>query len=113
MCLCICMCMCWYAHTYNVSEQIIKKYISCLPNDPKIFVCLSFHQSNVSSKFENQISKAITSCYYAVKPRVVYNTRVMLTSAKTDCVPNTENFVLFMSFRADVKLDTSDALRRD
>ena len=29
---------------------------------------------NVSSKFENQISKAITSCYYAVKPRVVYNT---------------------------------------
>ena len=68
---------------------------------------------NVSSKFENQISKAITSCYYAVKPRVVYNTRVMLTSAKNDCVPNTENFVLFMSFRADVKLDTSDALRRD
>ena len=27
---------------------------------------------NVSSKFENQISKAITSCFYAVKPRVVY-----------------------------------------
>ena len=39
---------------------------------------------NVSSKFENQISKAITSCYYAVKPRVVYNTRVMLPSAKKD-----------------------------
>ena len=26
---------------------------------------------NVSSKFENQINKAITSCSYAVKPRVV------------------------------------------
>ena len=26
---------------------------------------------NVSSKFENQSNKAITSCFYAVKPRVV------------------------------------------
>ena len=45
---------------------------------------------NVSSNFENQISKAITSCYHAVKPRVVYNTRVMLPSAKKDCVPTTQ-----------------------
>ena len=45
---------------------------------------------NVSSKFENQISKAITSCHYAVKPPVVYNTRVMLPSAKKDCVPTTQ-----------------------
>ena len=37
---------------------------------------------NVSSKFENQINKAITSCFYAVKPRVVYSTRAMLPSAK-------------------------------
>ena len=44
---------------------------------------------NVSSKFENQISKAVTSCYYAVKPHVVYNTRVILPSAKRDCVPTT------------------------
>ena len=28
------------------------------------------------------MNKAITSCFYAVKPRVVYNTRVMLPSAK-------------------------------
>ena len=34
--------------------------------------------------FESQVSKAVTSCYYAVKPRVVYNTRVMLPSAKKD-----------------------------
>ena len=45
---------------------------------------------NVSSKFENQINKAITSCYYVVKSRVVYNTRVMLPSAKKDCVPTTQ-----------------------
>ena len=36
---------------------------------------------NVSSKFENQINNAIKSCFYAVKPRVVYSTRVMLPSA--------------------------------
>ena len=53
---------------------------------------------NVSSKFENQISKAITSCYYAVKPRVVYNTRVMLPSAKNDCVPNTEKSCVVYEF---------------
>ena len=45
---------------------------------------------NVSSKLENQISKAITFCYYAVKPRVVYNTRVVLPSAKKDYVPTTQ-----------------------
>ena len=42
---------------------------------------------NLSSKFENQISKAITSSYYAAKPHVVYSTRVMLPSAKKDCIP--------------------------
>ena len=45
---------------------------------------------NISSKFENQINKAITSCFYAVKPCVVYNTRVMLPSAKKDSVPTTQ-----------------------
>ena len=39
---------------------------------------------SVSSKFENQIGKAITSCYYAVKPHVLYITRVMLPSTKKD-----------------------------
>ena len=45
---------------------------------------------NVSSKFENQINKAITSCFYAVKPRVVYSTRAMLPSAKKDSAPATQ-----------------------
>ena len=43
-----------------------------------------------SSKFEYQISNAITSCVYTVKLRVVYNTRVMLPSAKKDCIPTTQ-----------------------
>ena len=57
----------------------------------------------VSSKFENQISKAITSCYYAVKPHVVYNTRVMLPSAKKDCVHTTQRscVVYKFSFRCE------------
>ena len=45
---------------------------------------------NVSSKFENQINKAITSWFYAVKPCVVYITRVMLSSAKKDSVLTTQ-----------------------
>ena len=45
---------------------------------------------NVSSKFENQINEAITSFFYAVKPHVVYNTIVMLPSAKKDSVPTTQ-----------------------
>ena len=53
---------------------------------------------NVSSKFENQINKAITSCFYAVKPRVVYNTRVMLPSAKKDSVPTTQKSCVAYEF---------------
>jgi len=45
---------------------------------------------NVSSKFENQMNKAIKSCFHAVKPHVVYNTSVMLPSAKKDSVPTTQ-----------------------
>ena len=61
---------------------------------------------NVSSKFENQINKAITYCFYAVQPRVVYSTRGMLPSAKRDRVPTTQKVVLFMNSCADVKLGT-------
>ena len=48
---------------------------------------------NGSLTFENQINKAITSCFYAVKPRDVYNTRVMLPSTKKDSVPTTQKVV--------------------
>ena len=53
---------------------------------------------NVSSKFENQINKAITSCFYAVKPRVVYSTRPMLPSAKKDSVPTTQKSCVIYEF---------------
>ena len=59
---------------------------------------------NVSSKFEIQINKAITSCFYAVKPRVVYSTRVMLPSAKKIALLPLKKVVLFMNFGDDVKL---------
>ena len=52
-----------------------------------------FHQS-----LKNQINKAITSCFYAVKPRVVYNTRVMLPSAKKDSVPTTQKCCVVYEF---------------
>ena len=45
---------------------------------------------NDSSKFEKQINKAITCCFYTVKTRVVYTTRVMLPSAKNDRTPTTQ-----------------------
>ena len=53
---------------------------------------------NVSSKFENQINKAIAFCFYAVKPRAVYNTRVMLPSAKKDSVPTTQKSCVVYEF---------------
>ena len=53
---------------------------------------------NVSSKFEKQIYKDITSCFYAVKPRVVYNTRVILPSAKKDRVPTTQKSCVVYEF---------------
>ena len=60
---------------------------------------------NVSSKFENQINKAITSCFYAVKPHVVYKARVMLPSAKNDSTPTTQNcFVVYeLSCRCEAR----------
>ena len=33
---------------------------------------------DISLKYENQIKKAINFCFYTVKPRVAYNTRVIL-----------------------------------
>ena len=52
----------------------------------------------VSSKFENQINKAITSCFYAVKPCVVYNAKVILPSAKKDSVPTTQKSCVVYEF---------------
>ena len=53
---------------------------------------------DASSKFENQLNKAITSCFYAVKPRAVYHTRVMLPSATKDSVPTTQKSCVVYEF---------------
>ena len=53
---------------------------------------------NISSKFENQINRAITFFFYAVKPRMVYNTRVMLPSAKEDSIPTTQKSCVVYEF---------------
>ena len=53
---------------------------------------------NVSSRFDNQINKAITFCFYGVKPRAVYNTRVMLPSAKKDTVLTTQRSCVVYGF---------------
>ena len=53
---------------------------------------------NVSSKFANQINKAIASCSHAVNPRVVYSTRVMLPSAEEDSVPTTQKGCVVYQF---------------
>ena len=53
---------------------------------------------NVSSTFENQFNRAITSCFYVVKSRVVYNTRVMQPSAKQDSVPTTQKSCVVYEF---------------
>ena len=60
---------------------------------------------NVSSKFQTQSNKAITSCFYAVKPCVVYNTRVMLPFAKKDSVPTTQKSCVIyeFSFRCEAR----------
>ena len=49
-------------------------------------------------QIENQINKAITSCFYAVKPHAVYNTRVMLPSAEKDSVPTTQKSCVVYEF---------------
>ena len=53
---------------------------------------------NVSSKFGKKINKAITSCFYAVKPRAVYNTSFILPSAKKDSVPTTQKSCVVYEF---------------
>ena len=54
----------------------------------------------MSSKFETQINRP---CFYAVKARVVYNTRVMRPSAKRDRVPSTQKSCIVHKFSCRCK----------
>ena len=53
---------------------------------------------NFSVKVENQINKANTSFFHAVKPGVVDNTRVMVPSAKIYSVPTTQKSCVVYEF---------------
>ena len=61
---------------------------------------------NVLSKVENQINKAIASCFYAVKPRVVTALELCHYLLKTIAFLPLKKVLLFMNFRAGVKLGT-------
>ena len=51
---------------------------------------------DISLEYESQIKKAINFCFYTVKTRVVYNTRVILPSIKKDYVPtHQKSFVVY------------------
>ena len=87
--------------SFCISHGVV--IVSCSPWYRTCSVCIVIRITlpwigNVSSRFENQISKAITSCFYAVKPRVVYNTKVMLPSAKKDSVHTTKTSCIIYDF---------------
>ena len=43
-----------------------------------------------SLRFESQIKQAISNCFFAVNPRVVYSTKKALPSSQKDCLPATQ-----------------------
>ena len=81
--------------TQNLATFAVEK--PCGPEKCPVYLKVPWI-GNVSSRFENHIKKAITSCFYAVKPRVVYNTKVMLPSAKKDTVPTTQKSCVVYEF---------------
>ncbi len=53
---------------------------------------------NVSLRFESQIKKAITKCFAAANPRLVFGTRKVLPSIQKDCVPTTQKSLVIYEF---------------
>ena len=53
---------------------------------------------NSSLRFESQIKQAITNCFFAVNPRVVYSTKKALPSIQKDCVPATQKSSVVYEF---------------
>ena len=43
---------------------------------------------NVSMKFEKQITSAVKRCFFSVEPRVIFNTRQLLSTTKKDMLPS-------------------------
>ena len=53
---------------------------------------------NTSLRFESQIRQAITNCFFAVNPRIVYSTRRALPSIQKDCVPTKQKSSVIYEF---------------
>ena len=53
---------------------------------------------NTSLQFESQIRQAITKCFFAVKPRIVYSTRRALLSIQKGCVPTNQKSAVIYKF---------------
>ena len=53
---------------------------------------------NSSLRFESQIKQAITNCFFAVNPSVVYGTKKALPSIQKDCVPATQKSSVVYEF---------------
>ena len=51
-----------------------------------------------SLRFESQIKQAITNCFFAVNPRVVYSTKKALPSIQKECVPATQESSVVYEF---------------
>ena len=53
---------------------------------------------NTSLRFESQIRQAITKCFFAVNPRIVYSKRRALPSIQKDCVPTNQKTSVIYEF---------------
>ena len=53
---------------------------------------------NTSLRFESKIRQAITKCFFAVNPRIVYSTRRALPSIQKDCVPTNQKSSVIYEF---------------
>ena len=82
---------------FLVLSKILPAERQCGPEKSPVYLKLPWI-GNVSPIFENQINKAITSCFYAVEPRVVYETKVMLPFVKKDNVPATQKRCVVYEF---------------
>ena len=53
---------------------------------------------NTSLRFKSQIRQAISRCFFAVNPRVIYSTRRALPSIQKDCVPTNQKSSVIYEF---------------
>ena len=88
----------------DVISVYIKEKIGNFSADVKFFPqkCLVYLKlpwiSDSSLRFESQIKQAITNCFFAVNPCVVYSTKKALPSIQKECVPATQKSSIVYEF---------------